>query len=539
MQDQVQALTQNGFKAAFLNSSLSAEASRQVESQVKAGAIDLLYVAPERLATERCRQLLQRLEPALFAVDEAHCVSQWGHDFRPEYLNIPEVTRQFAGVPRIALTATADPQTRQSILTNLELQGATEFISSFDRPNIRYRVELKNNDKRQLLAFLESEHPGAAGIVYVRTRKRADTIAQWLKDRGIEALPYHAGLEQSVRLAHQRRFLQEDGVVMVATIAFGMGIDKPDVRFVAHLDLPASVEAYYQETGRAGRDGLPSDAWMIYSLADVVAMRKMLELSEGDDNFKHIQNKKLDALLGYAETVTCRRQVLLDYFGESGSPACGNCDTCQNLVETWDGTTAAQMALSCVYRTGQRFGAVYLTDVLMGKSNDRMERFGHDKIKTFGVGHEFSSLQWRSVFRQLTASGLLSVNMAQISGFRLTDKSWPVLKGEQTLQLRVDPEPVKPAKAKKAKKTKKEKMAPSSLQPSDLPLWEKLRALRLAISKDLDVPPYVVFHDSTLVEMTSVKPTTIEGLLEINGVGQQKADKYGEQFLDVIKIMEQ
>ncbi len=539
MQDQVQALKQNGVRAAFLNSSLSSEEARQVENQAAMGAIDLLYVAPERLATERCRQLLKRLEPALFAIDEAHCVSQWGHDFRPEYLNIPDVTRQFEGVPRIALTATADPQTRQSILSNLQLKGATEFLSSFDRPNIRYRVELKNNDKRQLLAFLENEYPGASGIVYVRTRKRADTIAQWLKEQGIEALPYHAGLEQAVRLAHQRRFLQEEGVVMVATIAFGMGIDKPDVRFVAHLDLPASVEAYYQETGRAGRDGLPSDAWMIYSLSDVVAMRKMLELSEGDDDFKHIQNKKLDALLGYAETVTCRRQVLLDYFGEHGSSACGNCDTCQNQVETWDGTIAAQMALSCVYRTGQRFGAVYLTDVLMGKITERIERFGHDKIKTFGVGHEFTGQQWRSVFRQLTASGLLSVNLAQISGFRLTDKSWPVLKGEQTLQLRVDPEPVKPAKAKKKKKAKKEKMAPSSLPPTDLPLWEKLRSLRLAISKDLDVPPYVVFHDSTLAEMTSVKPTTIEGLLEISGVGQQKADKYGEQFLDVIRIMEQ
>ncbi len=539
MQDQVQALTQNGVRAAFLNSSLSAAEARQVEDQASAGTIDLLYVAPERLATERCRLLLQRLEPSLFAIDEAHCVSQWGHDFRPEYLKIPEVTRQFEGVPRIALTATADPQTRQSILANLELQDATEFISSFDRPNIRYRVELKNNDKRQLLAFLENEYPGAAGIVYVRTRKRADTIAQWLKEQGIEALPYHAGLEQPVRMAHQRRFLKEDGVVMVATIAFGMGIDKPDVRFVAHLDLPASVEAYYQETGRAGRDGLHSDAWMIYSLGDVVAMRKMLELSEGDDNFKHIQNKKLDALLGYAETVACRRQVLLDYFGEYDSAACGNCDTCQNQVETWDGTIAAQMALSCVYRTGQRFGAVYLADVLMGKSTERIERFGHDKIKTFGVGHEFTSQQWRSVFRQLTASGLLSVNLAQISGFRLTDKSWPVLKGEQTLRLRVDPEPIKPTRPQKAKKAKKEKMAPSSLQSADLPLWEKLRALRLAISKDLDVPPYVVFHDSTLAEMASTKPTTIEGLLEINGVGQKKADKYGEQFLDVINIMEQ
>lgn len=533
MQDQVQALSQNGVRAAFLNSSLSAAEARQVESDTQAGRIDLLYVAPERLATDRCQSFLQRIQPALFAIDEAHCVSQWGHDFRPEYLGIPKVTRQFNGVPRVALTATADPQTRKSILANLELNDAVSFVSSFDRPNIRYRVELKNNDKQQLLAFLQNEYPGAAGIVYVRTRKRADSIAQWLQDKGIDALPYHAGLEQPTRFAHQRRFLQEDGVVMVATIAFGMGIDKPDVRFVAHLDLAASVEAYYQETGRAGRDGLPADAWMIYSLADVVAMRKMLELSEGDDNFKHIQMKKLESLLGYAETVVCRRQVLLDYFGEYGSAACGNCDTCQQEVETWDGTIAAQMALSCVYRTGQRFGAVYLTDVLLGRSNDRIQRFGHDKIKTFGVGHELSIAQWRSVFRQLTASGLLSVNLAQISGFRLTDESWPVLKGEQSLHFRKDPEPVRPVKAKGSKKNKT--VAVSHLPDQDIPLWEKLRALRLSISKASDIPPFVVFHDSTLAEMVVVKPISREALLQITGVGEKKADKYGEQFIEVIR----
>ncbi len=537
MQDQVQALNQNGVRAAFLNSSLSAEEARRVENQATAGTIDLLYVAPERLATDRCRQLLKRLQPALFAIDEAHCVSQWGHDFRPEYLTIPEVTRQFEDVPRIALTATADPQTRQSILANLELTGAAAFISSFDRPNIRYRVELKQNDKRQLLHFLQNEYPGAAGIVYVRTRKRSESIANWLKERGIEALPYHAGLDQPVRFAHQRRFLQEEGVVMVATIAFGMGIDKPDVRFVAHLDLPASVEAYYQETGRAGRDGLPADAWMIYSLSDVVAMRKMLELSEGDGDFKRIQIKKLEALLGYAETVACRRRVLLDYFGEHGNGACGNCDTCQNQVETWDGTIAAQKALSCVYRTGQRFGAAYLTDVLMGNPTERIQHFGHDRIKTFGVGREFSSQQWRSVFRQLTAAGLLSVNLARISGFRLTEKSWPVLKGQQTLHLRLDPEPVKPVKSKPARK--KKEAAATQVAASDLPLWEKLRALRLTISRELDIPPFVVFHDSTLAEMVEVRPITREGLLLINGVGQKKADRYGEQFLNAIREMEQ
>ena len=534
MQDQVQALCQNGVRAAFLNSSLTAEEARQVEMRAVAGEIDLLYVAPERLATERCQSILQRLQPALFAIDEAHCVSQWGHDFRPEYLGIPNITRQFKDVPKVALTATADPQTRESILANLDLDDAVSFVSSFDRPNIRYRVELKNNDKQQLLAFLQREYPGAAGIVYVRTRKRADTIAQWLRDRDIEALPYHAGLDQNTRFSHQRRFLQEEGLVMVATIAFGMGIDKPDVRFVAHLDLPASVEAYYQETGRAGRDGLPADAWMIYSLSDVVAMRKMLELSEGSEDFKHIQIKKLEALLGFAETVACRRQVLLDYFGELGSAACGNCDTCQQQVETWDGTIAAQMALSCVYRTGQRFGAAYLTDVLVGRSTDRMQRFGHDKIKTFGVGADYTSQQWRSVFRQLTASGLLSVNLAQISGFRLTDKSWPVLKGQQTLLLRKDPEPIKTPKRAAATK-KKKAAAASQLSEEDLPLWERLRALRMRISKELDIPPFVVFHDSTLAEMVEEKPTTREELLQITGVGEQKADKYGEQFLEVLK----
>ncbi len=531
MQDQVQALCQNGVRAAYLNSSLSAEKARQVESRVRAGDIDLLYVAPERLLTDRCQSFLQHIPLALFAIDEAHCVSQWGHDFRPEYLGIADVTRKFKGVPRIALTATADPQTRKGILSNLDLRKAVPFISSFDRPNIRYRVALKHNDKNQLLAFLQDEHPGAAGIVYVRTRKRADTISKWLQDKGLEALAYHAGLDQATRFAHQKRFLREDGVVMVATIAFGMGIDKPDVRFVAHLDLPASVEAYYQETGRAGRDGLPADAWMVYSLADVVAMRKMLDLSEGDENFKRIQLKKLEALLGYAETVECRRTVLLDYFGEFGTAACGNCDTCLQPVENWEGTVASQMALSCVYRTGQRFGAAYLTDVLTGQTTDRIQRFGHHRIKTFGVGRDISSQDWRSVFRQLTAAGLLSVNLTEISGFRLTEKSWPVLKGEKTVRFRKDPLPVKAKK--KSKKTTK--AAVNLLPATDLPLWEKLRELRLSIAKELAVPPYVVFHDRTLVEMVEQQPITRAALLQLNGVGEKKAEKFGEQFLALLK----
>jgi ATP-dependent DNA helicase RecQ len=530
MQDQVQALCQNGVRAAFLNSSLSAPEARMVENRALSGAIDLLYVAPERLSTPRCIDFLGQLQLALFAIDEAHCVSQWGHDFRPEYLAIADVTRRFPDVPRIALTATADPQTRDSILTNLALGDAACFVSSFDRPNIRYRIGLKNNDKQQLLAFLRQEHPQSAGIVYVRTRKRADTIAEWLDERGVTALAYHAGLEPSTRLRHQNRFLNEEGLVIVATIAFGMGIDKPDVRFVVHLDLPASVEAYYQETGRAGRDGLPADAWMLYSLADVVAMRKMIDLSEGDDQFKRIQRKKLDALLGYCETVACRRQVLLDYFGERSAAACGNCDTCLQPVQTWDGTVAAQMALSCVYRTGQRFGAAYLTDVLMGRPTDRMQRFGHHRIKTFGVGHDIPVAQWRSVFRQLTASGLLSVNMGDISGFRLTERSWPVLKGEKSLRLRQDPLTVQVKKQpKKATRT-----TPADLPAEALPLWEKLRELRMSISRKQGVPPFVVFHDSTLAAMVGALPATREDLLQINGIGEKKAERYGDQFLELI-----
>ncbi len=532
MQDQVQALRQIGVRAACLNSSLSAVQASTVEHQVLAGELDLLYVAPERLLSKAFGQFLRGVPLALFAIDEAHCVSQWGHDFRPEYLGITEVTRQFEGVPRVALTATADPQTRQGILTNLDLTEAALFISSFDRPNIRYRVALKHNDKQQLLSFLQSEHAGAAGIVYVRTRKRADQIAAWLQERGVTALPYHAGLDQSLRLAHQQRFLREEGLVMVATIAFGMGIDKPDVRFVAHLDLPSSVEAYYQETGRAGRDGQPADAWMVYSLADVIAMRKMLESSEGDGQFKMIQLKKLEALLGYCETVSCRRQLLLDYFGEEGVTACGNCDTCLRPVETWDATTAVQMALSCVFRTGQRFGAAYLTDVLMGKTNERMERFGHHRIKTFGVGREIGSHDWRSIFRQLAAVGLLSVNMTRISGFRLTEKSWPVLKGQKRVRFRKDPLPVK-AKKRTPKKT----TAPGVdlTAAKSVPLWEKLRALRMRISKELEIPPFVVFHDRTLAEFVEQRPVTREQFLGITGVGEKKAEQYGELFMEVIR----
>jgi len=531
MQDQVFTLQQNGLRADYLNSSLTSDESRRVENRLLSGNTDLLYVAPERLLTERFLALLQRIPIGLFAIDEAHCVSQWGHDFRPEYLQIAAVTRRFAGVAKLALTATADAHTRKDILEKLELSQAVQFVSSFDRPNIRYRVQLKTSGRRQLLAFIRDEHPGESGIVYVRTRKRADEVAAGLAEHGIEAAAYHAGLEQRTRLERQRRFLQEPAAVMVATIAFGMGIDKPDVRYVAHLDLPASMEAYYQETGRAGRDGRPSDAWMAYALSDVVAMRALLEGSEGDEALKRIRGRKLEALLGYCETVACRREILLGYFGESYPAPCGNCDNCLQPAETWDGTVAAQKALSCVYRTGQRFGAAHLTDILVGNTSPTVRRHGHDRLKTFGAGQDLPAVEWRSVFRQLAANGLLTVNLAEISGFRLTEKSWPVLKGTQAVRLRKDP----PVKKTGRPSGKPAPPIDDAGDEYDRPLFEKLRQLRLEISKRLNVPPYVIFHDKTLREMTARRPCTRADLLEITGVGERKVELYGDFFLDVIR----
>jgi len=530
MQDQVEALKQNGVRAEFLNSSLPAQQADKVKRRVISGDTDLLYVAPERLLKRSFRRFLAGLQPALFAIDEAHCVSQWGHDFRPEYLQITDVTREFEGVPRIALTATADLQTRQEIISRLELDGATQYVASFDRPNIRYRIQLKRNPKKQLLDFLRNEHPEGSGIVYVRTRKRADQLAEWLRQEGIDALPYHAGLEQLQRADHQRRFLLDEIRVMVATIAFGMGIDKPDVRFVAHIDLPASMEAYYQETGRAGRDGQPADAWMVYALADLVAMRKLQAYSDGDANFKRIQGRKLEALLGFCESVECRRKGLLGYFGEPYPGDCGSCDNCSRPVASWDGTTAAQMALSCVYRTGQRFGAAHLTDVLIGNKTDRVERLRHDKIRTFGVGQQLSESEWRSVFRQLMAGGLLSVNLSRISGFRLTRRSWPILKGERQVRFRKDPGPS--TGIQQAREAPRAESAP--LRAEDHLLWEKLRELRREIADRHGIPAFVVFHDKTLREMATRKPASREELLLVNGVGETKAARYGGAFLQAI-----
>jgi ATP-dependent DNA helicase RecQ len=530
MQDQVGALRQSGVSAEFLNSSLTRQEAQLVENRVVSGKADLLYVAPERLQSEGFQRFIQKFPIAVFAIDEAHCVSQWGHDFRPEYLTISEVTDNFPNVPRIALTATADAVTRQDILDKLKLGLAAQFVSSFDRANIYYRVLLKNKDKQQLYDFIQSEHSGDPGIVYVRTRRRADQIASWLQEKGLPAFSYHAGLDPQIRTERQRQFLHDDGLIIVATIAFGMGIDKPDVRFVAHLDLPASMEAYYQETGRAGRDGQPADAWMVYSLADVVAMRKLQDQSEGDQAFKRIQQRKLEALLGYGEAVECRREALLGYFGETYPAPCRTCDNCSQTVEAWDGTIAAQKALSCVYRTGQRFGAAHLTDILVGNPNQRILRLRHDKLKTFGAGKELSPKEWRSVYRQLLAAGMLSVNIGKISGYRLTEKSWPVLRSERKVRLRKDPRLVRNKKAIKTSTKHK----PDLMDNDARQLFEKLRRLRLDLSKKLGVPPFVIFHDKTLTEMAVFKPNSRGEFLQINGVGEQKAEKFGDIFLNAI-----
>ncbi|SPF33921.1 ATP-dependent DNA helicase RecQ [Syntrophobacter sp. SbD1] len=531
MQDQVDTVRQLGIRAEFLNSTLNPGEARAVELKMLSGELDLLYVAPERLVTSEFQRLLNQMDLALFAIDEAHCVSQWGHDFRPEYLQLSVLPERFPLIPRIALTATADPVTRREIVEKLRLEDARQFISSFDRPNIYYRVELKENEKAQLLDFIRTEHPEDSGIVYCLSRKRVESTAKWLCEKGLTALPYHAGMDQGLRLKHQRRFQQQERVIMVATIAFGMGIDKPDVRFVAHMDLPKTLEGYYQETGRAGRDGQRADAWMAYSLADVVTLRRMLDASDGDDKFKRIQQRKMEAVLGFCETTKCRRQVLLAYFGEELSRPCGYCDTCAGKVDTWDGTIVAQKALSCVYRTGQRFGAAYLTDVLLGKDDERICSFGHDLVSTFGIGAELSEREWKSVFRQLVAAGLLSIDIDGKGGFRLSPLSRPVLRGEQKFELRKDPVPIKSKKAPKPKNERIDLPADST----STELWEKLRALRLDIAKKQSIAPFIIFHDSTLKEMVKYLPRSLEEMKEISGIGQRKLELYGEEFLALIQ----
>ncbi len=527
MQDQVEALRQLGVRAAFLNSTLEREEERKVERALLAGELELLYIAPERLLAERTLELLERAALALFAIDEAHCVSQWGHDFRPEYRRLEILHRRFPRVPRIALTATADARTRSEIVEQLDLRKARHFISSFDRPNIRYAITDGGNARERLWRFLQREHPHDAGIVYCLSRKKVEETARWLRARGRQALPYHAGMSAREREANQQRFLREDGIVMVATIAFGMGIDKPDVRFVAHLNLPKSIEAYYQETGRAGRDGLPADAWMAYGLQDVILLRRMAEESEADEHHKRITRHKLEAMLGLCETTSCRRQALLGYFGENLEAPCGNCDNCLRPPTTWEATEAAQKALSCVWRTGQRFGVNHLIDVLLGKESERIRRFGHHRLSTFGIGGELKAGEWRSLYRQLIALGYLEVDHDGYGALKLTEGCRPLLRGEERLELR------KPRRIER-KRTAKAAAAPE-FDARDSALFEALRSLRLKLAKEQGVPPYVIFHDSTLKEMVVAQPRTLEEMGGIGGVGVQKLERYGKAFLEAIQ----
>lgn len=530
MQDQVAALKELGVRAAFLNSTMDFEQARATEYALMTGELDLLYCAPERLIQPRTIELLHDASISLFAIDEAHCVSQWGHDFRSDYLQLSMLAEQFPGVPRIALTATADERTRKEIAERLSLTGARHFVSGFDRPNIQYRIAPKTNANKQLLDFIKAEHEGDCGIVYCLSRNKVDATAKTLAQKGYTALPYHAGLSSEQRAHHQERFLREDGVIIVATIAFGMGIDKPDVRFVAHLDLPKSLEAYYQETGRAGRDGKPSTAWMVYGLQDVIKLRQMLESSQGNDHFKRVERQKLDAMLGLCEVTSCRRQVLLRYFGDELDQPCGNCDTCLNPPETWDGTVAVQKALSCVFRTGQRFGVTYLIDVLRGSENERILQAGHHQVSTYGIGTELSANEWKSVFRQLVANGYLRADPEGYGALQLTEECRPLLKGRQNIELRKDPVVKKAAGRASGGRSS----APVKDQITDQAGWDALRACRKELADKQGVPPYVIFHDTTLFGMLERKPRTLEELAEVSGVGAAKLEKYGEIFLEAI-----
>ncbi len=530
MEDQVAALRQAGVRAAALNSTLDADTARSVEHQLLEGALDLLYLAPERLMTARTLELLERAPIGLFAIDEAHCVSQWGHDFRPEYLQLAVLGERFPGVPRIALTATADEPTRRDILQRLGLEHAHVFVSGFDRPNIRYRVAQGQNGRDRLLRFIRREHADDAGIVYCLSRKKVEATAEFLSRQGLTALPYHAGLAAATRTAHQARFLQEEGVIIVATIAFGMGIDKPNVRFVAHLSLPKSVEAYYQETGRAGRDGLPADAWMLYGLQDVILLRQMLASSEADEAHKRVERQKLEAMLAFCEITSCRRRCLLQYFGDDLPQPCGNCDTCLEPPETWDATEAARKALSCVYRTGQRFGVNYLVDVLLGKDDARIRRWGHDRASTFGIGTELGASAWRSVYRQLVARGFVSVSAENHGGLQLTARSRPLLRGDESLALRRDARP-----AARAARSQPSRSGAHFDGAADQALWEALRECRSKQARAQNVPPYVIFHDTTLVEMVARRPQSLQAMADLSGVGEKKLSRYGETFLAVIR----
>jgi len=540
MQDQVAALEEAGVRAAALNSSMTWPQVQEVERKVRAGELDLLYVAPERLLTEKCLALLDSASQiALFAIDEAHCVSQWGHDFRPEYIRLAVLAERYPGIPRIALTATADGLTRKEIVSRLHLENARVFISSFDRPNIRYRIAEKDNARKQLLNFIRTEHDGDSGIIYCLSRATVDETAAFLQAQGLNALPYHAGLDNSTREANQSRFIRDDGVVMVATIAFGMGIDKPDVRFVAHLDLPKSIEGYYQETGRAGRDGLPADAWMIYGLGDVVQQRWMIEQSEASEEYKRIFTSKLDAILGLCEAAECRRVRLLDYFGESSEP-CGNCDNCLTPPEEWDGTEAARKLMSCILRcqqaSGFSFGAQQIIDVLRGKSTQKVEQFGHERVSTFGIGADLDVSQWRSVLRQLVMLRLVRVDHERFNTLRLTEASREVLRGERQLKLRRPAKtlPKQRADRRSVDKSRVGAAEAGGMAPVNELVYEALRTWRREVSKQHGVPAYTVFHDSTLRELASARPQSLQQLRAVSGVGATKLERYGEALLSIL-----
>jgi ATP-dependent DNA helicase RecQ len=531
MQDQVEALRQFGVSAAFLNSSLAAGDAARIERQLLDGELDLLYVAPERLLMPRFLDLLQRSRIALFAIDEAHCVSQWGHDFRPEYRQLDQLHQRWPEVPRIALTATADDPTRREIAERLELENARHFVSSFDRPNIRYLVAQKTDSSRQLLDFL-ADHRDQAGIVYCLARKKVDKMAELLQSKGIKALPYHAGMNAEQRATHQRRFLREDGVVIVATIAFGMGIDKPDVRFVAHLDLPKSVEGYYQETGRAGRDGEPAEAWLCYGLGEVVMLKQMIESSEAGEERKRLERQKLDALLAYCESTRCRRQTLLGHFQEIYPTPCGNCDNCLEPPQTWDATVEAQKALSCVFRSGQRFGVGHLIDILRGSDSARIHQLGHDRLSTYGIGADLDANEWRGIFRQLLASGLLAADSEGYGGLRLTAAAGGVLRGETPVHLRRSAR-----RTRRGKTPARERMRSadeSSLDPHAQGIFERLRQLRGELARGQNVPAYVIFHDATLRAIAQHRPSSPAELAAIHGVGAGKLERYGDAVLAAV-----
>jgi len=535
MQDQVDAMKQLDIRAAFLNSTLHPGEQRLIEEDLLAGAIDLLYMAPERLLNEHTLNLIEQCEIALFAIDEAHCVSQWGHDFRKEYQQLSMLHTRFPNVPRIALTATADARTRDEIIEQLSLQQARVFINSFDRPNIHYAIAESGNSREALWRFLEQNHPDDAGIVYCLSRKNVEATAEWLNKKGRVALPYHAGLGQDIRARNQQRFLREDGLIIVATIAFGMGIDKPDVRFVAHMNLPKNIESYYQETGRAGRDGLASNVWMSYGLKDVINLRLFTENSDAEEQFKRVMFQKTDAMLGLCELTSCRRQALLAYFGEIMTEPCGNCDNCLNPPETWDATIAAQKVLSCVYRTQERFGTQYIIDILTGKDDERIRRNAHDKLSTFNIGGEHRDVEWRGIFRQLIAHGYLATDTEGYGVLKLTQKAWPLLKRSETPQTVMLRKLHKPAKAKKKKSSAASRLVLESLSASDQELFEVLRGLRSKLAKEQNVPPYVIFPDKTLTEMAIVKPASNGQMLDISGVGETKLSRYGDCFLEEIK----